>query len=74
MGHIFMVFAVDPYSLRSMTTGGYSERLSPEDRNARPFYHLLPQRAAAPPVVVAPAADVAAEETAGASAGKVEPS
>jgi Ni/Fe-hydrogenase b-type cytochrome subunit len=41
--HIFMVFAVDPYSLRSMTTGGYSERLSPEARNARPFYHLLPK-------------------------------
>jgi hypothetical protein len=41
--HVFMVFAVDPYSLRSMTTGGYSERLSPEARNARPFYHLLPR-------------------------------
>jgi Ni/Fe-hydrogenase b-type cytochrome subunit len=44
MGHIFMVFAVDPYSLRSMTTGGYSERLSPEERNARPFLNLLPKR------------------------------
>ena len=43
VGHVFMVFAVDPYSLRSMITGGYSERLSPEERNARPFYHLLPQ-------------------------------
>jgi thiosulfate reductase cytochrome b subunit len=42
-GHVFMVFAVDPYSLRSMITGGYSERLSPEARNARPFYHLLPR-------------------------------
>ncbi len=52
MGHIFMVFAVDPYSLRSMTTGGYSERLSPEERNARPFLNLLPKRA----VPVAPAA------------------
>jgi thiosulfate reductase cytochrome b subunit len=41
--HVFMVFAVDPYSLRSMTTGGYAERLSPEARNARPFYHLLPR-------------------------------
>jgi Ni/Fe-hydrogenase b-type cytochrome subunit len=41
--HIFMILAVDPYSLRSMTTGGYSERLSPEARNARPFYHLLPR-------------------------------
>jgi Ni/Fe-hydrogenase b-type cytochrome subunit len=45
VGHIFMVFAVDPYSLRSMTTGGYSERLSPEERNARPFLNLLPKRA-----------------------------
>ena len=48
--HVFMVFAVDPYSLRSMTTGGHSDRLSPEARNARPFYHLLPRwgRHAAP--------------------------
>ena len=43
VGHVFMVFAVDPYSIRSMVTGGYSERLSPEARNARPFYHLLPR-------------------------------
>ena len=43
VGHVFMVFAVDPYSLRSMTTGGYREDLSPEARNARPFYHLLPK-------------------------------
>jgi hypothetical protein len=41
--HIFMVFAVDPYSLQSMITGGYREDLSPEARNARPFYHLLPR-------------------------------
>ena len=41
--HVFMVFAVDPYALRSMTTGGYPDRLSPEARNARPFYHLLPR-------------------------------
>ena len=26
VGHVFMVFAVDPYSLPSMITGGYSER------------------------------------------------
>jgi hypothetical protein len=39
-----MVFAVDPYSIRSMTTGGYSERLSPEERNARPFMNLLPKK------------------------------
>jgi Ni/Fe-hydrogenase b-type cytochrome subunit len=42
-GHVFMVFAVDPYALRSITTGGYDERLSPEARNARPFHHLLPK-------------------------------
>jgi Ni/Fe-hydrogenase b-type cytochrome subunit len=41
--HIFMVFAVDPYSLQSMLTGGYREDLSPEARNARPFYHLFPR-------------------------------
>src|SRR5665647_2138863 len=42
--HVFMVFAVDPYSLKSMITGGYDEANSPEARNARPFYHLLPNR------------------------------
>ncbi len=41
--HVFMVFAVDPYSLPSMITGGYDEALSPAARNARPFYHLLPR-------------------------------
>jgi Ni/Fe-hydrogenase b-type cytochrome subunit len=35
--HVVMVFAVDPYSLRSMVTGGYDESRSPEARNARPF-------------------------------------
>lgn len=40
--HIFMVIAVDPYSLRSMITGGWTERFSPEARNARPFMNLLP--------------------------------
>ncbi len=41
--HVFMVFAVDPYAIRAMTTGGYDEdRFSPEARNARPFTHLLP--------------------------------
>jgi Ni/Fe-hydrogenase b-type cytochrome subunit len=44
VAHVFMVFAVDPYALRSMTTGGYDPALSPEERNARPFYHLLPRR------------------------------
>ncbi|HEX7938096.1 MAG TPA: cytochrome b/b6 domain-containing protein [Gemmatimonadaceae bacterium] len=36
--HVFMVFAVDPYSLRSMITGGYNEAKSPEKRNARPLW------------------------------------
>jgi Ni/Fe-hydrogenase b-type cytochrome subunit len=44
LGHVFMVLSTDPYSLRSMLTGGYSPRLSPEARNARPFHHLLPRR------------------------------
>ena len=47
--HVFMVLSVDPYSLRSMTTGGHSERLSPEARNARPFLRLWPRRAARVP-------------------------
>ncbi len=42
--HIFMVFAVDPYSIRSITTGGYNPENSPESRNARPFWNLLPNR------------------------------
>jgi Ni/Fe-hydrogenase b-type cytochrome subunit len=40
--HVFMVFSVDPWSIRSMITGRYDEALSPEARNARPFIHLLP--------------------------------
>jgi thiosulfate reductase cytochrome b subunit len=39
-GHVFMVFAVDPYALRAITTGGYDDAKSPEARNARPFVHL----------------------------------
>ncbi len=43
--HVVMVFAVDPYALRAMTTGGYDEdRFSPEARNARPFVNLAPAR------------------------------
>jgi hypothetical protein len=38
-----MVLTVDPYALRSMITGWYDPRLSPEARNARPLYHLLPR-------------------------------
>ena len=41
-GHVFMVFAVDPYSMVAMVTGTYKEQWSPEERNARPFVHLLP--------------------------------
>lgn len=44
LGHVFMVFTVDPYSIRSMITGRYNSDHSPEERNARPFYHLLPRR------------------------------
>jgi thiosulfate reductase cytochrome b subunit len=49
IGHIFMVFAVDPYSLTSMITGNHDPSLSPEARNARPFYHLFARRVAATP-------------------------
>ena len=49
LAHVFMVFAVDPWALRSMLTGGHSERFSPEARNARPFLNLLPRRVAAAP-------------------------
>ena len=45
VGHVFMVFAVDPYSLRSMITGGYNEAKSPEARNARPFVNLRAAKA-----------------------------
>jgi Ni/Fe-hydrogenase b-type cytochrome subunit len=41
LGHIFMVFAVDPYSLPSIITGNYDETKSPEARNARPFSFLM---------------------------------
>jgi thiosulfate reductase cytochrome b subunit len=57
--HIFMVFAVDPYSLRAITTGGYNEKLSPEARNARPFWHLLPRRPNREPLPLDIAADTA---------------
>jgi Ni/Fe-hydrogenase b-type cytochrome subunit len=43
IGHVFMVFTVDPYSIPSMITGRYREDLSPEARNARPLVHLLPR-------------------------------
>jgi thiosulfate reductase cytochrome b subunit len=40
VGHVFMVFSVDPYSLRAIITGSYDEDRSPERRNARPFVNL----------------------------------
>ncbi len=46
VGHVFMVFAVDPYSLRSIITGGYDEAKSPEARNARPFVNWRSRAAA----------------------------
>jgi Ni/Fe-hydrogenase b-type cytochrome subunit len=48
VGHVFMVFAVDPYSLRAMVTGGYDETRSPEARNARPFTNLRAKGPRAP--------------------------
>ncbi len=45
--HVFMVFAVDPGSLRSMITGGYDESRSPEALDARPFLRRRPADAPA---------------------------
>jgi hypothetical protein len=42
-----MVISVDPWSLRSMITGGHSDRFSPIARNARPFQGLFPRRTTA---------------------------
>jgi thiosulfate reductase cytochrome b subunit len=42
--HVFMVFTVDPYSLRAMLSGWYDRTRSPEVRNARPLYHLFGPR------------------------------
>lgn len=44
VGHIFMVFTVDPYSIWSMVGGSYRDDWSPEERNARPLVHLFPAR------------------------------
>ena len=48
VAHVIMVFAVDPYSLRSMITGGYNPAKSPEARNARPFFWRRPREDATP--------------------------
>ncbi len=62
--HVFMVFAVDPYSLRAMLTGRYDEARSPERRNARPFVNLrapAPVPAAPPPTSEPPPSQPKAE-------------
>jgi thiosulfate reductase cytochrome b subunit len=46
--HIFMVFAVDPFAIRSMITGRYDTRLSPQARNARPLFWRRPKPAEEP--------------------------
>lgn len=46
IGHVVMVFSVDPYSLRSMLSGWYDTATSPEARNARPFLNLWRRRPA----------------------------
>lgn len=43
LGHVFMVFAVDPQSLWSMVTGRYDESRSPEALNARPLLRFRPR-------------------------------
>lgn len=50
VGHVFMVFTVDPYSIPAMITGRYRESWSPEARNARPLVHLFPKHDDAPHV------------------------
>ena len=73
--HVFMVFAVDPQSLRSMVTGRYDESRSPEALNARPFLRDRPapvlkiHRPASPdPAVASPTVAAEREE-----ARRVEP-
>jgi thiosulfate reductase cytochrome b subunit len=48
LAHVFMVFAVDPYALRAIITGGYDESKSPEERNARPLVNLRAKKEAPP--------------------------
>ena len=48
LAHVFMVFTVDPYALRAITTGGYDESRSPEERNARPFMNLRAKKESPP--------------------------
>jgi thiosulfate reductase cytochrome b subunit len=57
LGHVFMVFAVDPYALRAIVTGGYDETKSPEARNARPFVNLRAHPAVEAPPIPEPRPD-----------------
>jgi Ni/Fe-hydrogenase b-type cytochrome subunit len=59
--HVFMVFAVDPGSLRSMVTGNYDESRSPEARNARPLYWRRNPEPAPEPEAQVPAPASASE-------------
>lgn len=65
VGHVFMVFAVDPASLVSMVTGRYDESRSPEALNARPFLRRKPKPVSAfpPPAPVSTAAAAATATT-----------
>jgi Ni/Fe-hydrogenase b-type cytochrome subunit len=66
LGHVFMVFAVDPASLPSMITGRYDESKSPEALNARPFHRDRSPHPVRPPASsteAATAADGAVSET-----------
>lgn len=60
-GHVFMVFAVDPQSLRSMITGGYDPSRSPQARNARPFSRRSPPPTGDPPKPQPPESDPPAQ-------------
>ena len=72
-GHVFMVLSVDPYSLRSMITGGWDPAFSPEERNARPFLNLLPAAAGIAAETPEPARAAANVATAAAEApGRVQ--
>ncbi len=73
-----MVFAVDPYALRSIITGRYDDTKSPERRNARPFVNLRVRPQAAAPAAeaagpVAEAAPPVPAETVPAPADEVKP-
>ncbi len=64
--HVFMVFTVDPYSLRAMITGRYNETRSPEARNARPFLwqRVRPEPVALPAVEEVPVTPESSESEA----------